>query len=101
MKLEEFQRFGKTTKKIISYFQRNSGKFAAIVLQMYWDMEAERDACLDDIKKLRERNKELEQEKQKQLELLRDISKFINYKLEIHQSSFIYKNYRAKLDKLG
>ena len=54
MKLEEFQRFSKNVKTVISKFRENPGKFASIVLQMYWDMKAERDTCLEDIDKLRE-----------------------------------------------
>ncbi|MGW5464725.1 hypothetical protein [Streptomyces sp. NPDC003996] len=67
MKIEEFQRLGKNVKVIIRKFTENPGKFASVVLQMYWDIEKERDSykqqrneLINDIAKLRERNAELE-----------------------------------------
>lgn len=44
MKLEEFQQLGKNVKYIATKFAENPGKFASVVLQMYWDVEKERDA---------------------------------------------------------
>lgn len=44
---------------------------------------------------------QLERENEKQLDLLQDFSKFINYKLEVSPASDTYKHYRSKLDKLG
>ena len=44
MKIEEFQRLGKNVKVIIRKFTENPGKFASVVLQMYWDIEKERDS---------------------------------------------------------
>ena len=43
----------------------------------------------------------LEGENEKQLELLKDFSKFINYKLIVSPASDTYKHYRSELDKLG
>lgn len=43
----------------------------------------------------------LERENEKQLELLKDFSKFINYKLIVSPASDTYKHYRSELDKLG
>ena len=50
---------------------------------------------------LRGKIERLEQENGKQLELLQDFSKFINYKLEVSPASDTYKHYRSELDKLG
>ncbi|MGW7932903.1 hypothetical protein ACWEWU_14895, partial [Staphylococcus xylosus] len=63
--------------------------------------KAERDTCLEDIEKLCERNKELEQENQKQLKLLQDFSEFIDHKLYVSPANDAYKHYRYELDKLG
>lgn len=93
------------------------------------DYKAERDTLIDDLavlkanisrlerenERLKERNYQLakindrlyldnynlEQENEKQLELLQDFSKFINYKLEVSPASDTYKHYRSELDKLG
>lgn len=69
MKIEEFQQLGKNVKVIIRKFTENPGKFASVVLQMYWDIEKERDSykqqraeLIKDIAKLRERNVALEYE---------------------------------------
>lgn len=69
MKIEEFQRLGKNVKVIIRKFTENPGKFASVVLQMYWDIEKERDSykqqrdeLIKDIAQLRERNVALEHE---------------------------------------
>lgn len=43
----------------------------------------------------------LERENEKQLDLLQDFSKFINYKLIVSPASDTYKHYRRELDKLG
>lgn len=71
MKIEEFQRLGKNVKVIIRKFTENPGKFASVVLQMYWDIEKERDSykqqrdeLINDIAQLRERNSELERKAQ-------------------------------------
>ncbi|WP_232806059.1 hypothetical protein [Staphylococcus caledonicus] len=44
MKLEEFQQLGKNVKYIATKFAENPGKFASVVLQMYWDVKKERDS---------------------------------------------------------
>lgn len=96
----------------------------------YNDMKAERDTLIDDLKVLREKNERLEREKKReqafteqfkhdlqyteweivpafqrqneqQAALLKDFSKFINYKLIISPASDTYKHYRSELDKLG
>ncbi|WP_439655694.1 hypothetical protein [Staphylococcus warneri] len=71
MKIEEFQRLGKNVKVIIRKFTENPGKFASVVLQMYWDIEKERDSykqqrdeLINDIAQLRERNAALEKKTQ-------------------------------------
>ena len=118
MKLEEFQRISKNVKTVISKFRENPGKFAAIVLKMYWNMKAERDTLIDDIAVLRANNKRLERElKKKNMDadrlgyrwrnshdeaktyksLLSEISQHIGNK----PSSSTYKYFRAKLDELG
>ena len=66
MKLEEFQRLGQTVKTFTSKLHENPGKFVAIVTQMYWDMKAERDTLIDDLKVLREKNEKLEREKKRE-----------------------------------
>ncbi|MBM6637479.1 hypothetical protein [Staphylococcus xylosus] len=95
----------------------------------YQKIKAERDTLIDDIavlkanisrlerenERLKERNYQLaktndglyldnyklEQENEKQLDLLQDFSKFINYKLIVSPASDTYKHYRSELDKLG
>nr|DAT54103.1 MAG TPA: Protein of unknown function (DUF1024) [Caudoviricetes sp.] len=71
MKIEEFQKLGKNVKVIIRKFTENPGKFASVVLQMYWDIKKERDLykqqrdeLIKDIVKLRERNATLEKKAQ-------------------------------------
>ncbi|WP_436958454.1 hypothetical protein [Staphylococcus succinus] len=44
---------------VIEKFYKNPGKFASVVLRMYWDMKAERDTLIDDLKVLREKNEKL------------------------------------------
>lgn len=46
---------------VIEKFYENPGKFASVVLRMYWDMKAERDTLIDDLKVLREKNEELQE----------------------------------------
>lgn len=86
MKLEEFQQLGKNVKGVIRKFTENPGKFASIVLQMYWDCEKEcdaykqqRDELIKDIAKLRKRNVELERKAQAFYKVikLKDDIKFI------------------------
>ena len=67
----------------------------------YQKIKAERDTLIDDLSVLKANISRLEQENEKQLELLQDFSKFINYKLIISPASDTYKHYRSELDKLG
>lgn len=64
-------------------------------------LREERDTLIDDIAVLKANISRLEQENEKQLELLQDFSKFINYKLIVSPASDTYKYYRSELDKLG
>ena len=93
---------------IASKFAENPGRFAATILQMYWDIEKERDQykqayqhCVDDLIVLRANNKRLERENAEQLALLKQFRKLIDYKLTLHQGSSMYREYRSKLDQLG
>lgn len=43
----------------------------------------------------------LKKQNEQQAELLKEFSKFINYKLIVSPASDIYKHYRSELDKLG
>lgn len=63
--------------------------------------KAERDTLIDDLSWYKAKVSRLERENEKQLELLQDFSKFINYKLEVSPASDTYKHYRSELDKLG
>ena len=90
--------------------------------EQYNKMIAERDTLIDDIAVLKANNERykkraenamdyaersqcevlrLKRENEKQLELLQDFSKFINYKLIVSPASDTYKHYRSELDKLG
>lgn len=64
-------------------------------------IKAERDTLIDDLSWYKAKVSRLERENEKQLELLQDFSKFINYKLEVSPASDTYKHYRSELDKLG
>ena len=57
--------------------------------------------CVDDLIVLRANNKRLERENEKQLALLKQFRKLIDYKLTLHQGSSMYREYRSKLDQLG
>lgn len=90
MEFEEFQRLGQNVKTVITKFSENPGKFAAIVLQMYWDMKSERDNCLKDIDKLREENRNL-----------RELNKFLEIKLggaEVYNDAI--KTYKPMYESL-
>ncbi|MGW7977611.1 hypothetical protein BU116_01140 [Staphylococcus xylosus] len=63
--------------------------------------KAERDTLIDDIAVLKANISRLELENVKQLKLLKDFSKFINYKLYVSPANDIYKHFRRELDKLG
>lgn len=71
------------------------------VIIEYNKIKSERDTLIDDIAVLKANISRLERENEKQLELLQDFSKFINYKLEVSPASDTYKHYRSELDKLG
>ena len=57
--------------------------------------------CVDDLIVLRANNKRLERENAEQLALLKEFSKFIDYKLYIHPGNCTYLSYRNELDQLG
>lgn len=66
MKLDEFQQFSKDVKFIVEKFAENPGRFASIVIQMYWatkdecdSYKQERDSLIADIAKLRAERDEL------------------------------------------
>ncbi|WP_436938157.1 hypothetical protein [Staphylococcus xylosus] len=67
----------------------------------YQKIKAERDTLIDDIAVLKANISRLERENVKHLKLLKDFSKFINYKLYVSPSNDTYKHYRRELDKLG
>lgn len=46
MKLKEYQTTSKNADFLITKFLENPGKFASIVLQMYWDAKKERDELI-------------------------------------------------------
>lgn len=69
--------------------------------KQYNKMLEERNSLIDDLSWYKAKVSRLEQENEKQLELLQDFSKFINYKLEVSPASDTYKHYRSELDKLG
>lgn len=100
MNLEEFKRVGIAIQAILNKINRNPSKFAIGILQMHIDVvkkrdqyKEERDKCLDDIEKMREESKA-------QVELLKEFSDFINFKLDVHPGNTKYMEYRSKLDKL-
>lgn len=43
MNNEEFETMSQNAKTVINKFRDNTGKFAATILKMYWDMEKQRD----------------------------------------------------------
>ena len=57
--LNNFKADVSSANYVIEKFYENPGKFASIVLQMYWDMKAERDTLIDDIAVLKAENEEL------------------------------------------
>ncbi|MCJ1786312.1 hypothetical protein [Staphylococcus warneri] len=110
MKIEEFQRLGKNVKVIIRKFTENPGKFASVVLQMYWDIEKERDSykqqrdeLINDIAQLRERNVEFEEKLDKEIKLSYEIEKNL-YETSKERDELIKSNasvikYNAELEK--
>ncbi|MGW8116576.1 hypothetical protein BU100_07105 [Staphylococcus xylosus] len=71
------------------------------ILEKYEDMKKQRNSLIEDTVLLRANISRLERENEKQLDVLQDFSKFINYKLEVSPASDTYKRYRSELDKLG
>lgn len=61
----------------------------------------ERNSLINDLEVQRKKNMQLEQVNEKQLELLKKFSGFINFKLWVSPASDTYKHYRRELDKLG
>lgn len=110
MKIEEFQQLGKNVKVIIRKFTENPGKFASVVLQMYWDIEKERDSykqqrdeLINDIAQLRERNVEFEEKLDKEIKLSYEIEKNL-YETSKERDELIKSNasvikYNAELEK--
>ena len=64
-------------------------------------IKAERDTLIDDLSWYKANISRLEQENEKQLALLKQFRKLIDYKLTLHQGSSMYREYRSKLDQLG
>lgn len=87
MKLEEFQRVSKNVKTVISKFRENPGKFASIVLQMYWEMKAERDTLIDDIAVLKANISRLEREN-RDLKTENHRLDVLNYEQSLEQSNY-------------
>lgn len=82
----------------------NENKIMRLSLQIKQERDqykAERYSLIDDIAVLKANISRLERENVKQVDLLKDFSKFINYKLIVSPASDIYKHYRSELDKLG
>lgn len=71
------------------------------VIIEYNKIKAERDTLIDDLSWYKANVSRLEQENEKQLALLKQFRKLIDYKLTLHQGSSMYREYRSKLDKLG
>lgn len=67
----------------------------------YNKIKSERDTLIDDIAVLKANISRLERENEKQLALLKEFRKLIDYKLTLHQGSSMYREYRSKLDQLG
>lgn len=64
-------------------------------------LERENDQLKHQLKGTREFFVDVTKRSEKQLELLKDFSKFINYKLVVCPANDSYKHYRSELDKLG
>lgn len=61
----------------------------------------ERNSLINDLEVQHKKNMQLEQVNDKQLELLKKFSGFINFKLWVSPANETYKHYRHELDKLG
>ena len=64
-------------------------------------IKEERDTLIDDLSWYKANISRLERENEKQLALLKQFRKLIDYKLTLHQGSSMYREYRSKLDQLG
>ena len=103
MKLEEFQHLSKNAKFIVNKFSENPGRFASIVIQMYWDTKkecdgykSERDTLIEDITRLRA---ERDEYKRKLDDVVDLFTRHINYKLSVSHNTW-YINLRHKLDEV-
>lgn len=67
----------------------------------YDGMKTERNSLIDDLSWYKAKVSRLERENEKQLALLKEFRKLIDYKLTLHQGSSMYREYRSKLDQLG
>ncbi|WP_198645261.1 hypothetical protein [Staphylococcus chromogenes] len=103
MKLDEFQQLSKNVKFIIEKFAENPGRFASIVIQMYWatkdecdSYKQERDSLIADIAKLRA---ERDEYKRKLDDVVDLFTRHINYKLSVTHNTW-YINLRHRLDEV-
>ncbi|WP_245169268.1 hypothetical protein [Staphylococcus hyicus] len=103
MKLNESQQFSKDVKFIIEKFEENPGRFASIVIQMYWatkderdSYKSERDTLIADITRLRAERDEYKRKLDDVVELF---TRHINYKLSVSHNTW-YINLRHKLDEV-
>ncbi|WP_206187644.1 hypothetical protein [Staphylococcus chromogenes] len=103
MKLEEFQHLSKNVKFIVNKFSENPGRFASIVIQMYWatkderdSYKQERDTLIADITRLRA---ERDMYKRKLNDVVDLFTRHINYKLSVSHNTW-YINLRHKLDEV-
>lgn len=103
MKLEEFQHLCKNVKFIVNKFSENPGRFASIVIQMYWATKDERDAykserdtLIADINKLRN---ERDMYKRKLDDVVKLFTWSINYKLSTVHNTW-YSDLCHKLDEV-
>ncbi|MCO4339741.1 hypothetical protein [Staphylococcus agnetis] len=103
MKLNESQQFSKDVKFIIEKFEENPGRFASIVIQMYWatkdecdSYKQERDSLITDITRLRAERDEYKRKLDDVVELF---TRHINYKLSVSHNTW-YLGLRHKLDEV-
>ncbi|MCO4341421.1 hypothetical protein MTQ94_06375 [Staphylococcus agnetis] len=103
MKLNESQQFSKDVKFIIEKFEETPGRFASIVIQMYWatkdecdSYKQERDSLITDITRLRAERDEYKRKLDDVVELF---TRHINYKLSVSHNTW-YLGLRHKLDEV-
>ncbi|MDG4944741.1 hypothetical protein OSX66_12855 [Staphylococcus agnetis] len=107
MKLEEFQHLSKNVKFIVNKFSENPGRFASIVIQMYWatkdecdSYKQERDTLIADIIRLRA---ERDEYKQKIVYISNQYSTEIEQALnnkELQESLFLLEKIKMDLDEV-